>query len=91
MKLVRFGPRDAEKPGIVTASGAIKDVSAQVADYDHAFFSGGGLEQLRGLAERADALPDAPAGVRIGAPVARPRTVFAIDGLGSQRGECRNG
>ena len=37
MKLVRFGPRDAEKPGIVTAAGTIKDVSARVTDYDHGF------------------------------------------------------
>jgi hypothetical protein len=31
MKLVRFGPRDAEKPGIVTAAGTIKDVSASAS------------------------------------------------------------
>jgi 2,4-diketo-3-deoxy-L-fuconate hydrolase len=78
MKLVRFGDRDAEKPGLVCPDGTIKDCSAQVADYDHAFFARGGLERLRGLAADSDALPDAPAGVRIGAPVARPRNVFAI-------------
>ena len=37
MKLVRFGNRGHEKPGIVTADGRIKDVSAHVRDYDHAF------------------------------------------------------
>lgn len=78
MKLVRFGTRDAEKPGILTPAGLIKDVSAHVSDYDHGFFTGGGIEKLRGLAARADQLPDAPAGARIGAPVARPRNVFAI-------------
>ena len=78
MKLVRFGPRGQEKPGIVTAAGRLKDVSAHVRDYDHAFFAGGGLAALRGLAADADALPDAPAGARLGAPVARPRNVFAI-------------
>ncbi len=81
MRLVRFGNRGQEKPGIVTADGRIKDVSAQVRDYDHAFFSGGGLESLRTIAAKPalpDALPDAPAGVRIGASVARPRNVFAI-------------
>jgi 2-keto-4-pentenoate hydratase/2-oxohepta-3-ene-1,7-dioic acid hydratase in catechol pathway len=78
MKLVRFGPRDAEKPGILTPAGMIKDVSAHVSDYDHGFFTGGGIEKLRGHAARADQLPDAPAGARIGAPVARPRNVFAI-------------
>lgn len=87
MKLVRFGSRGSEKPGIVIDGQGqhvqgqhvqIKDVSAHVADYDHAFFAGGGLEKLRSLAANPAALPDAPAGVRIGAPVARPRNVFAI-------------
>ncbi len=78
MKLVRFGSRGAEKPGLVGPDGTIRDCSAHVADYDHAFFAGGGLEKLRGLAANPAALPAAPAGVRIGAPVARPRNVFAI-------------
>jgi 2-keto-4-pentenoate hydratase/2-oxohepta-3-ene-1,7-dioic acid hydratase in catechol pathway len=78
MKLVRFGPRGAEKPGLVGPGGKIKDCSAQVADYDHEFFAGGGLARLRPLAADAAALPDAPAGVRLGPPVARPRNVFAI-------------
>ncbi len=78
MKLVRFGPRGQEKPGLVTADGRLKDISAHVRDYDHDFFAGGGLERLLALAATPDALPDAPAGVRLGAPVARPRNVFAI-------------
>ncbi len=78
MKLVRFGPRGQERPGLVTAAGSIKDVSAHVRDYDHGFFADGGLTMLRDLANRADELPDAPAGVRVGPPVARPRNVFAI-------------
>jgi 2,4-diketo-3-deoxy-L-fuconate hydrolase len=78
MKLVRFGKRGQEKPGLVTAAGGIKDCSAHVADYDHAFFAAGGLERLRSLASSIDTLPDAPADVRIGAPVARPRNVYAI-------------
>jgi len=78
MKLVRFGQRGQEKPGVVTADGRIKDVSAHVGDYDHAFFSSGGLAALRAVAALPDTLPDAPAGARIGPPVARPRNVFAI-------------
>jgi hypothetical protein len=41
MKLVRFGPRGEERPGIVVADGVIKDCSAVVSDYDHAFFATG--------------------------------------------------
>lgn len=78
MKLVRFGPRGQEKPGLVMADGRVKDISAHVRDYDHDFFATGGLERLRALAANPDALPDAPAGARLGAPVARPRNVFAI-------------
>ena len=32
MKLVRFGPKDQEKPGLVDESGAIRDLSAHVPD-----------------------------------------------------------
>jgi len=46
MELVRLGERGREKPGVVVGDGRIKDCSAHVADYDHAFFAGGGLEQL---------------------------------------------
>ena len=78
MKLVRFGARGGEKPGLVTADGRIKDCSAHVADYDHAFFATGGLGKLRALAAHPESLPDAPSGARIGPPIARPRNVFAI-------------
>jgi 2-keto-4-pentenoate hydratase/2-oxohepta-3-ene-1,7-dioic acid hydratase in catechol pathway len=78
MKLVRFGSRGQEKPGLVTAAGEVKDCSTHVTDYDHAFFAGGGLDRLRRLATSSATLPDAPAGVRLGAPVARPANVYAI-------------
>ena len=78
MKLIRFGTRGDETPGLVAADGTIRDCSAHVADYDHAFFAGGGMERLRAAAAHPDTLPVAPAGVRIGAPIARPRNVFAI-------------
>ena len=78
MKLIRFGTRGDEKPGLVMADGSIRDCSAHVADYDHGFFADGGLERLRAVAARADTLPAAPADVRVGAPIARPRNIFAI-------------
>ena len=53
MKLGRFGPLGREKPGLVTANGGIKDVSAHVADYDHAFFAYGGLDTQRCVSEQA--------------------------------------
>lgn len=78
MKLVRFGERGAEKPGLVDDAGRIRDVSAHVVDYDHAFFSGGGLDRLRTVAATLASLPEAPVGVRLGPPIARPRKLLAI-------------
>jgi 2,4-diketo-3-deoxy-L-fuconate hydrolase len=78
MKLVRFGTRGQERPGLLTPAGRIKDCSAHVADYDHAFFNDGGLERLRQVVAASDTLPDAPAGVRLGPPVALPRNAYAI-------------
>jgi len=76
MKLVRFGPRGGERPGIVAADGRIRDCSGHVRDYDHEFFASGGLDRLRSLP--LEPLPLAPADARIGPPVARPRNVLAI-------------
>ncbi len=39
MKLVRFGERDAEKPGMVDANGAIRDLSSHISDITTDSFS----------------------------------------------------
>lgn len=82
MRLIRFGSRGEEKPGIVVGgdgkSELRKDCSSLVSDYDHAFFSSGGIERLLGLGPALLDLPDVPADARLGPPVARPRNVFAI-------------
>lgn len=79
MKLIRFGEFRREKPGVLLPSGARKDCSAIVRDYDHDFFQDGGLERLRAaVADAGDTLPDVPEGARWGAPVARPGKVVCI-------------
>ena len=70
MKLVRFGKPGAEKPGIVDAGGAIRDVSSHVKDFDGTTLGPASLDKLRKLDLKS--LPAAPAGGRIGPPVARP-------------------
>jgi 2-keto-4-pentenoate hydratase/2-oxohepta-3-ene-1,7-dioic acid hydratase in catechol pathway len=77
MKLLRVGPAGAEQPAVLV-DGIIRDVSAEVADYDAAFFAGGGLERLRELVSSADTLPLVNPGLRVGAPVARPGKVVCI-------------
>jgi len=76
MKLVRFGNPGAEKPGLVDADGAIRDLSGHVRDFAGAALSPASLDKLRGL--DANALPLAPAGVRLGAPVAGTRNFIAV-------------
>jgi 2-keto-4-pentenoate hydratase/2-oxohepta-3-ene-1,7-dioic acid hydratase in catechol pathway len=76
MKLVRFGNPGAEKPGIVDAHGMIRDLSVYVSDFTSATLSPESLAMIRAL--DTDALPLAPAGARIGAPVAGSRNFIAI-------------
>lgn len=78
MKLIRFGERGAEKPGILTASGQRKDCSDHFSDWDHAFFQAGGLTKLAELVKRESELPDVPQDVRWAACVARPWKVICI-------------
>lgn len=76
MKLVRFGDLGAERPGLVDASGAIRDLSAHVADINGAALAAESLAKLRALDPAS--LPKALDGVRLGAPVARPWSFIAV-------------
>jgi 2-keto-4-pentenoate hydratase/2-oxohepta-3-ene-1,7-dioic acid hydratase in catechol pathway len=73
---VRFGPTGHEKPGLVDAGGVIRDVSSLVADFGPETISPSLKDMLAG-ADLA-ALPAAPEGVRIGAPVSRIGHFIAI-------------
>lgn len=76
MKLVRFGRKGEEHPGVLDADGTIRDVSTLVADYSPETI---GPELIARLAE-ADltALPAAPEQARIGAPLSRTGHFIAI-------------
>ena len=76
MKLVRFGNPGAEKPGLIDGNGTIRDLSAHVADFTGANLSPATLDKLRAIDPAS--LPAAPAGVRLGAPVAGTRNFVAI-------------
>ena len=49
MKLLRYGPKGAEKPGLLDAGGTIRDLSGVVGDIGGATLSDEGLERLRRL------------------------------------------
>ena len=49
MKLLRYGPQGAEKPGLLDAGGKIRDLSGLVGDIGGATLSDEGLDRLRRL------------------------------------------
>ena len=64
MKLLRFGRRGDEAPGLIDNNGVIRDLSAHLDDIDGAALDEGALDRLRGL-DPSD-LPPVDAGARIG-------------------------
>lgn len=69
MKLLRYGPVGAEKPGILDSRGHLRDLSAHVDDIAGAVLTPGGLDHLRGI--NPDSLPVVTGSPRIGACVGR--------------------
>jgi 2-keto-4-pentenoate hydratase/2-oxohepta-3-ene-1,7-dioic acid hydratase in catechol pathway len=66
MKLLRYGPKGQEKPGLLDADGKIRDLSGVVKDIDGAVLAD--LSKVR--AADVASLPVVAAGVRIAEPVA---------------------
>lgn len=64
MKLVRYGAKGSEKPGILDAEGTIRDLSGLVGDIAGQTLSDEGLARLRGL--DLARLPAVDASVRLG-------------------------
>lgn len=64
MKLVRYGATGAEKPGLIDASGTLRDVSAHVVDLSGAELSDTTMARLRAL--DPSALPRVSGSPRIG-------------------------
>lgn len=76
MKLIRFGDKGNEKPGLIDAAGTIRDVSSIVGDYGPETLSPELLDKL--ASADLGSLPAAPEGVRIGSPVSRIGHFIAI-------------
>lgn len=77
MKLFRWGPEGAERPGVIGADGRRLDASTVVTDYDRTLWLDRRLDDLRELA-RSGAAAEVPADARLGAPVPRPGKVVCI-------------
>jgi len=79
MKLVRFGKRGNEKPGLLVDDGTRVDVSSSGMDYDEEFFGGDGVERLRRWVEKnASGLPRVETAVRLGVSICRPSKIVCI-------------
>jgi 2-keto-4-pentenoate hydratase/2-oxohepta-3-ene-1,7-dioic acid hydratase in catechol pathway len=69
MKLLRYGPVGAEKPGILDSRGHLRDLSAHVDDIAGGVLTPEGLDHLRSL--NPESLPVVTGSPRIGACVGR--------------------
>ncbi|MEO8156323.1 MAG: fumarylacetoacetate hydrolase family protein [Betaproteobacteria bacterium] len=76
MKLVRYGEAGKEKPGILDAQGAIRDLSGVVKDIDATTVSPEGLAKLRGV--NVDSLPKVGGNPRLGSPIASVPKLICI-------------
>ena len=70
MKLVRYGERGHEKPGLVHSDGTIRDISGVIPDLAGEHLSAASLRRVADAA-RGD-LPKASGNPRLGPCVARP-------------------
>ncbi|MFO1067350.1 MAG: fumarylacetoacetate hydrolase family protein [Geminicoccaceae bacterium] len=64
MKLLRYGPKGHEKPGILDAQGRIRDLSGLVGDIDGSTIGADGLAKLKGV--NVDSLPLVGGNPRLG-------------------------
>lgn len=76
MKLLRYGPVGREKPGLLDASGAIRDLSGHVADITPAALAPEVLARLRAIDPQS--LPKVDSPQRHGPPVSGTKKFLAI-------------
>ena len=76
MKLLRYGPAGHEKPGLLDASGRIRDLSGHVPDITPDQLSPASIQRLAAL--DPENLPKVEGSQRYGAPVSGTRKFLAI-------------
>jgi 2-keto-4-pentenoate hydratase/2-oxohepta-3-ene-1,7-dioic acid hydratase in catechol pathway len=60
MKLMRYGAKGAEKPGLIDAQGRVRSLAGVIGDIDAAALSSSGLTKLRGIDPATLPLVDKP-------------------------------
>jgi 2-keto-4-pentenoate hydratase/2-oxohepta-3-ene-1,7-dioic acid hydratase in catechol pathway len=76
MKLLRYGPAGAEKPGLLDAHGTLRDLSAHLQDLDAAALAPQALARLRAL--DVPSLPPVAGTPRLGLPFTGTRQFIAV-------------
>ena len=76
MKLVRYGDAGAEKPGLIDAGGALRDLSGKIDDIGPDSLTPDGLKRL--AAAGADGLPEVAGNPRLGVPWAPVGKIMCI-------------
>ncbi len=85
MKLVRFGPRGKERPGIWIDEPKsepmildIRRMAYDIEDYDARFFAGNGVSRVACLLQEPDRTLIPAGGIRLGAPVACSGSIICL-------------
>ena len=79
MKLIRFGPKGNELPGIKIDDSTSIDVSSFINDYNESFFENNDLEKLKKwLSINIDSCPKISNKTRLGPPLVRPSKIICV-------------
>jgi 2-keto-4-pentenoate hydratase/2-oxohepta-3-ene-1,7-dioic acid hydratase in catechol pathway len=75
MRLVRFGDRGEERPGLQAAEGIVdlRKLFPEIPDIGDTFFRDGWLRRVTGVSAQPE-----PSGVRLGCPLARPSKIICL-------------
>jgi 2,4-diketo-3-deoxy-L-fuconate hydrolase len=76
MKLVRYGSKGAEKPGLIDEAGQVRDLSQVLGDFRPELLTFDLIDRLTGLS--AQDLPPVDGNPRLGPPVSRPGHFIAV-------------
>jgi 2-keto-4-pentenoate hydratase/2-oxohepta-3-ene-1,7-dioic acid hydratase in catechol pathway len=76
MKLLRYGPKGQEKPGLLDASGTIRDLSGHIADITPDTLTPAGLAQIAAIDPAS--LPAVEGSPRYGIPIHGVRKFIAV-------------
>lgn len=76
MKLLRYGEKGNEKPGLLDANGTIRDLSAHIDDIDGTTLGLESIARIKGL--DSNSLPIVEGSPRIGACIAKPGKFLGI-------------